>query len=311
VANQVQSAFFFQLHPEIYPIDSRKYQLANSGYDLDNAILDLLKEKTIPEPAIFVTSLAYSTKEDGEKADCFYFSETSYRFADKKCVVSTYPWDHLDGKRDVERYILVTLADVITKYFVAFPISHREPRCCVNDHCDNYADIDKCFEKDGWCSECQRILDTKLRAHEISLWTIASTKKLFNRAAGRSVCFVAMPFKPEMDSIYQRVHRTLSDLGWVVVRADEMTFPQNVSKAIFFGISTSDLVVADLTGNNANVCYELGIAWSIGKPIILLTQEDKVPFDLYDLRHITYQCDLSSQERLEKDLQKQVGKAFS
>jgi hypothetical protein len=49
------------------------------------------------------------------------------------------------------------------------------------------------------------------------------------------------------------------------------------------------LMACDLTGKNGNVFYEAGIAHSLGKDVILITQSaDDVPFDLRHLRYIQY-----------------------
>lgn len=54
-------------------------------------------------------------------------------------------------------------------------------------------------------------------------------------------------------------------------------------------ICKSSVVICDLTGKNANVFYEAGIAHSLGKDVILITQSaDDVPFDLRHLRYIQY-----------------------
>ena len=52
----------------------------------------------------------------------------------------------------------------------------------------------------------------------------------------------------------------------------------------------ADVVVADCTGQNPNVFYELGIAHTLGKDVILLTQSiDDIPFDISHLRFIEYE----------------------
>ena len=54
-------------------------------------------------------------------------------------------------------------------------------------------------------------------------------------------------------------------------------------------ICKSSVVICDLSGKNANVFYEAGIAHCLGKDVILITQSaDDVPFDLRHLRHIQY-----------------------
>ena len=52
-------------------------------------------------------------------------------------------------------------------------------------------------------------------------------------------------------------------------------------------ISTSKVIICDLSGKNPNVFYEAGIAHTLGKEVILITQhESDVPFDLRPLRYI-------------------------
>ncbi len=54
-------------------------------------------------------------------------------------------------------------------------------------------------------------------------------------------------------------------------------------------IARSKVVVCDLSGRNANVFYEVGIAHTLGRDVVLITQShDDVPFDLRHHRYITY-----------------------
>lgn len=58
---------------------------------------------------------------------------------------------------------------------------------------------------------------------------------------------------------------------------------------IWDGIKKAKILIAELTGRNPNVMYELGLAHAIEKPVILLTQDiNDVPFDLRSLRCIVY-----------------------
>ncbi len=51
-----------------------------------------------------------------------------------------------------------------------------------------------------------------------------------------------------------------------------------------------DLVIADLSGQNPNVFYEVGIAHTLGKPVLLLSQSiEDVPFDLRHRRVLPYE----------------------
>jgi hypothetical protein len=56
------------------------------------------------------------------------------------------------------------------------------------------------------------------------------------------------------------------------------------------GISKSSVVLAELTGKNPNVFYELGLAHAYSKPVIMLAQaKDAIPSDLQGLRWILYE----------------------
>ena len=98
----------------------------------------------------------------------------------------------------------------------------------------------------------------------------------------KPTAFVLMPFAPEFDDIYRLfLHPTLTECGFDVKRADDITSQQNILRDVINGIVDRDLIIADLTGANPNVFYELGVAHALGKPVILITQNiDKLPFDL-------------------------------
>ena len=59
-----------------------------------------------------------------------------------------------------------------------------------------------------------------------------------------------------------------------VLRADEVSGPGLVIGDIVRELSTSQLVIADITPINANVYFEVGYALALGKPTILLAQKD-------------------------------------
>jgi hypothetical protein len=102
--------------------------------------------------------------------------------------------------------------------------------------------------------------------------------------------FVIMPFGGDFDLIYTDfIKATLEATGYKVRRADDLDNHRAILKDIIAGISTADLVVADLTESNANVYYELGISHAFEKRVILLTQDvDELPFDIRGYRVIQY-----------------------
>ena len=103
-------------------------------------------------------------------------------------------------------------------------------------------------------------------------------------------CFALMPFTQCFDGIWEIVIRpTVEGQGDECTRADDFFAPGPIMNAIVHAIESADYLIADLTGRNPNVFYELGLAHSMGKPVILLTQNvGDVPFDLKHQRLIEY-----------------------
>ena len=94
---------------------------------------------------------------------------------------------------------------------------------------------------------------------------------------------------PRLGDIYAQVVKpTLESLGLEVTRSDLILEPGPVMETIWSSIFGCRLVVAELTGRNPNVYYEVGIADTIGVPVIPITQEGPV-FDLRHLRHVMYE----------------------
>ena len=102
--------------------------------------------------------------------------------------------------------------------------------------------------------------------------------------------FVIMPFDEDFDGVYSGfIEPVLKEAGFTVDRADNIESQQNILRDIVEKIHQSALIVADLTGANPNVFYELGLAHALRKPVILLTQRvADVPFDMKSYRLLEY-----------------------
>ena len=103
-------------------------------------------------------------------------------------------------------------------------------------------------------------------------------------------CFVMMPFGEWFDRYYQEIYvPAIKDAGFEPVRADELFTTGSVVEQIWEQIEKAKLLLADLTGKNPNVFYELGLAHAARKPVVFTAgQVDDVPFDLRHLRVIIY-----------------------
>jgi hypothetical protein len=99
-------------------------------------------------------------------------------------------------------------------------------------------------------------------------------------AAIPGTCFVLMPFKPEFTIVYETIERALQGL-MQCSRADDMRIGNPILERILTGIRSAELIIADLSGLNPNVMYELGIAHMVTKNVLLLTQDlNGLPFDV-------------------------------
>jgi hypothetical protein len=58
-------------------------------------------------------------------------------------------------------------------------------------------------------------------------------------------------------------------------------------------IFSSSVIVAECTGRNPDVFSEIGIAHTLGKPVVLLTQNEyDIPFDAKHIRYLRYEYTL-------------------
>lgn len=77
-----------------------------------------------------------------------------------------------------------------------------------------------------------------------------------------------------------------------------------ITKTIIEQIISADLVIADLTGNNPNVFYELAIRHSYRKPAIQIIKGDiEIPFDVSNMRTISYDTTLSGANLAKKEIE--------
>ncbi len=104
------------------------------------------------------------------------------------------------------------------------------------------------------------------------------------------LCFVIMPFASAYEDVYNYgIKPGVEDASLTALRGDDIQEAGNILSQIWTTLLKARFVIADLTGTNGNVLYELGLAHAIGHSVILLTQDiNNVPFDLRPQRHIVY-----------------------
>lgn len=99
-----------------------------------------------------------------------------------------------------------------------------------------------------------------------------------------------MPFGGWLDDYYDSIYiPAIEASGLEPHRADDLFRPSTIVNDIWAYTKSAKLLVADLSGKNPNVFYELGLAHALGKPAILVAESmEDIPFDLRALRIIVY-----------------------
>lgn len=104
-------------------------------------------------------------------------------------------------------------------------------------------------------------------------------------------CFVLMPFHKDFEDIYSLgIQLSCEEAGTYCEKVNEQIFDGSIVDRIYNQISKADIIIAEMTGKNPNVFYEVGYAHALGKTVILITKTgDDIPFDLKHYTHIIYE----------------------
>lgn len=120
--------------------------------------------------------------------------------------------------------------------------------------------------------------------------------------------FVAMPFSKEFDDVYVfGIQGPANQAGLLCERVDMVTFTGDILERIKTRIQTAKLVIADLSGTNANVYLEVGYAWGVGRPTLLLTRNlDELKFDVKGQQCLVYENIVDLSKKLQRTLDDMV-----
>ena len=155
----------------------------------------------------------------------------------------------------------------------------------------------------GTCSGAARETDQLQGLREVLGFSLSKTRDLNVHGAeiyvsavlesaavsGADVA-VLMPFHGRRRSVYDKsIRPACAARGLSCKRADEYYGSKHIMSEIAALIKSSRIVVSDISGLNANVLYETGIAHAIGKQVLLIAERGtKVPFDILHLRRLEY-----------------------
>ena len=125
-------------------------------------------------------------------------------------------------------------------------------------------------------------------------------------------CFIITPIGEKTDPIRRHIDGIINEAiipalsdKYEVKAAHHISEPGTITKQVIDAIYNSKLVVANLTGRNPNVMYELALRHAIGKPVIMIVEEGtKIPSDIVMQRIIPYFNDAMGTKELRDNLKK-------
>lgn len=125
--------------------------------------------------------------------------------------------------------------------------------------------------------------------------------------------FVVMRFTSPFNELYDEViDPVCHSVGIKAYRASDIYRPGVILQDITQGLTESNLAIAEITPENANVFYELGYAHALKKPVILLAERGTgLPFDISGYRVIFYDDAIRGKSSLESELRRHLSSIFN
>lgn len=132
----------------------------------------------------------------------------------------------------------------------------------------------------------------------------------FRKPDSRTTCdvFVIMSFSKKLEPVYEdHIKKVCDKIDLDSKRADLILNTESIINDIWSLIHSAQIIICDCTGKNPNVFYELGIAHTLGKKTICITQNgDDIPFDINHLRYIQYEYTPRGMIKFEEELEKHM-----
>ena len=98
-----------------------------------------------------------------------------------------------------------------------------------------------------------------------------------------------MPFDAAFNKVYSTIQSAAEQAGFQCNRADDIWENPAIIQDVISLIDRSSVVICDCTNRNPNVFYEIGVAHTLGREVIIVTQAGAdIPFDLRHLRYVSY-----------------------
>jgi hypothetical protein len=134
-----------------------------------------------------------------------------------------------------------------------------------------------------------------------------SVFKIPKKPTNSKLISVMMPFSPAYRGTYEAIKRVADHMGLECLRADDIWENSTFIQDIFDLIFCSRIVIVDFSERNPNVMYETGIAHTLGKVVIPITQSlNDIPSDLGHHRALKYLPNDEGYRNLSNELYKRI-----
>ena len=120
--------------------------------------------------------------------------------------------------------------------------------------------------------------------------------------------FVLMPFHQDINPIYEKcILPVTKALDLTCKRGDDFFSSRSIMDEVWSSIFRAEVCIAECSGRNANVFYELGIAHTLGIPVITIARSiEDIPFDIAHRRAFIYENTPDGLNTLKRDLVKSL-----
>lgn len=147
--------------------------------------------------------------------------------------------------------------------------------------------------------------------HEMSTEKLVTIKpsifQVPSKPQNQRLVSVMMPFNASFNGTYDSIKRVADYMKLECLKANDIWENSTFMQDIFDLIYCAKVVVVDFTGRNPNVMYETGIAHTLGKAVIPITQSlDDIPSDLGHHRALKYLPNDEGYNELSSDLYKRL-----
>lgn len=154
----------------------------------------------------------------------------------------------------------------------------------------------------------------------MKLTNITSSEDSIQNQENIKQCFVITPIgnpnteiRRKADGVINAVITpVIKSLGFKLIIPHKMTAPGSITQQVLEHILNDELVIANLTGLNANVMYELATRHAARKPVVCIAEEGTpLPFDITTERMLFYSNDMFGVEELKENLSNMIAAAIA